>query len=232
MKNTIKCILSLYFACFSLSGIASQFQSPESIHDAILQYITSSLTSGTEYKIKPGQFDNRLQLPLCAEALEIFSHNGSLKSGRNAIGVKCNSEKKWTIYNSVIIFIYEDVIVLSQTVRRGEIFSRNSFRLEKRELSTLRSGYISDPQLIINKQATRNLGADTVINKSNITEPKLIKRGEKITINASTLGLNISMAGIAMMDGIKGQSIRIKNVKSKRLIQATVVKPGQVEVIF
>lgn len=224
-------MLSLLFTCYSQYGIASQIQSPESIHNAVRDYIASNLTA-TEYKLRLGQFDNRLQLSLCAEELEIFSHNGALKSGRNSIGVKCNSKKKWTIYNSAIISIYKEVIVLSQAVRRGDIFTRNSLQVEKKDLSTLRSGYLSDPKLIINKQASRNLRLGSVIYKSNLTEPRLIKRGEKVYINASTSNIDISMAGIAMMDGIKGQNIRVKNIKSKRFIQATVVKPGQVAVMF
>ena len=122
--------------------------------------------------------------------------------------------------------------MLSKSVRRGELFTMNSLLVEKKDLSTLRSGYISDSELIINKQASRNLRVGSVIYKSNLTEPRLIKRGEKVHINASTPNLDISMAGIAMMDGIKGQNIRVRNIKSKRFIQATVVKPGQVAVLF
>jgi flagella basal body P-ring formation protein FlgA len=232
MKNKIKCILSLFFTCYSLTSAASQFQSPASIHDAIRQYIASSLPTATEYKLTLGQFDNRLQLTQCAETLEVYSHNKALKSGRNAIGVKCNGKKKWSIYNSVIIYIYKDVFVLSQAVRRGELFTSKHIMLEKKELSSLRSGYISDPKLIINKQASRNLGLGSVIKKSNLAEPRLIKRGERVFINASMPNIKISMAGIAMMDGIKGQSIRVKNIKSKRFIQATVIKSGQVAVTF
>jgi flagella basal body P-ring formation protein FlgA len=63
-------------------------------------------------------------------------------------------------------------------------------------------------------------------------EPKLIKRGERVNIRTSNQNLVISMAGIAMMDGIKGQNIRIKNIKSKQIVHATVEKPGQVVVTF
>lgn len=38
------------------------------------------------------------------------------------------------------------------------------------------------------------------------------------------------MNGVAMMDGIKGQSIRIKNENSGRIINATVIEPGLVSV--
>ncbi len=212
--------------------MAAQIQATSSIHDAVRQFIALHLAPNTDYQLKIGQLDQRLKLPLCNTPLEAFIRLDSIKPGRNSVGVKCNDKKKWTIYTSATISIYKKVVVLSQHVRRGETFTSNNLTLEKREISKLRSGYLTNPTLIINKQATRNLSLGYVINKSNFTEPKLIKRGEKIYINASSPNLNISMAGIAMMDGIKGQRIRVKNIKSKQILQATVTRPGQVVVNF
>jgi len=65
-----------------------------------------------------------------------------------------------------------------------------------------------------------------------MTEPKLIKRGEKVIIKVNSPNLEISVAGIALMDGVKNQNIRIKNIKSKQIVQATVVKQGQVVVSY
>ena len=225
-------ILILLFAGYTQQTTASQTQSVSSIQEAIHLYIASNLTLDTDYKVRLGQLDNRLQLSQCIEPLEIFTHSRSIKPGRNSIGVKCNGTKKWTIYTSAIIYIYKEVIVLSQPIRRGEMFSQHNLHLEKRDLSTIRSGYLTDPLVVVNKQATRNLGLGSVINKSNYTEPKLIKRGEKVTIKVSSQYLNISVMGIAMMDGIKGQNIRVKNEKSHQIIQATVVQSGQVVVMF
>ena len=225
-------ILIVLFAGYTQQTTASQTQSTSSIQEAIHHYIASNLTSDTDYKVRLGQLDNRLKLSYCTEALDVFTHGRSIKPGRNSIGVKCNGTKKWTIYTSAIIYIYEEVIVLSQPIRRGEIFSQNNLHLEKRDISTIRSGYLTDPLAVVNKQATRNLGLGSVIKRSNYTEPKLVKRGEKVTIKASSPYLNISMKGVAMMDGIKGQHIRVKNEKSNKTIQATVVQAGLVLVIF
>ncbi len=210
---------------------AAKFQSISSIQQATRQYIINNLAPSTDYKLKLGQIDNRLKLPLCSEPLEISTHT-PLKAGRNSISVRCHSKKKWAIYTSAIINIYKNVIVLSQPIQRGEFYQKNHLQLEKREISTLRSGFFTDPQSIISKQATRNLSIGNVISQANITEPKLIKRGEKVTISLSNANLNISAMGIALMDGVKNQNIRIKNIKSKQIIQATVVKQGQVVVSF
>jgi len=232
MNKITALILILLFAGYTQQINASQMQSATSIQEAIHHYIASNMALDTDYKVRLGQLDNRLKLPHCTEPLDIFTHSSSIKPGRNSIGVKCKGTKKWTIYSSAIITIYKEVLVLTQPVHRGEIFSQNIFHFEKRDISTVRSGFLTDPLVVVNKQATRNLGMGSIINKSNFTEPKLIKKGEKVYIKANSPYLNISMQGIAMMDGIKGQNIRVKNEKSHQIVQATVVRPGQVIVMF
>jgi flagella basal body P-ring formation protein FlgA len=232
MKSATLIILLLSLCSYTLLSHASQIQSITSIKEAIDSFIASNLAKNTDYKIRHSHLDKRLKLSLCSEALDIFSHIGSIKAGRNSIGVKCNGDKKWTIYSSVNISIYKEVIVLTQPVRRGDIFSNSLFHQEKREISTLRSGFFTTPNPIINKQATRNLSAGTVITQTNFVEAKLIQRGEKVYITTNSPNLAISMAGIAMMDGVKGQNIRVKNLKTQQIVLGTVIKPGQVTVLF
>jgi len=232
MKKINLIIGTLLLTAYIQHSNASQVQSVASLQQASRQFIAENLTAETDYQIKLGQIDSRLKLPLCNEPLNIFTPKGSLKAGRNAIGIKCESKKKWTIYTSVIINIYKEVMVLSQPIKRGSFYTTKNIRLEKKEISDLRSGYFTGSQNIVNKQATRNLAQGSIITQRNITEPKLIKRGEKVTIKISSPNLEISASGIALMDGIQNQNIRIKNIKSQQIVQATVVNKGLVVVTF
>lgn len=225
-------LITLFVIFFTKQVSASQSQSAESIKKAIRLYVASNLSSDTEYKLTLGHFDNRLKLPLCNKPLDVFTRSNTVKPGRNSIGVKCNNLKKWTIYTPININLYKNILVLTQPIRRGKTFNNTMFKIERRDISLLRSGFITDPLSLINKQATRNLNSGSVLNKSNYTEPKLIKRGDTVSIQVSSQNLNISMAGIAVMDGKKGQKIKVKNIKSQQIVQATVKSPGQVVVIF
>jgi flagella basal body P-ring formation protein FlgA len=209
---------------------AAQFQTISSIQSAISHFITNEFKAANEYDYTLSQLDHRLNLPLCPKPLHIFTRTGSLKAGRNSIGVRCTSGKKWTIYTSAQIKSYRKVLVLTQAIRRGEIITEKHLSYKNRDIGDLHRGYILDTKLVINKQAKRNLSAGIVITGNHFIEPKLIKRGEKINIHATSTRFHISMAGIALMDGTKGQNIRVKNINSKRIIQATVVRPGQVSV--
>lgn len=125
----------------------------------------------------------------------------------------------------------QDVLILTRPVSRGQILTRQMLAIEKRDQARLRGGYFSRIESVENKQSLRNLPAGSVITFNNITDAVLIKRGERITISASSPGYNVRMQGKAMMDGTKGQSIRVKNVSSGRTITATVIKPGLVSII-
>lgn len=217
---------------YTQQSIATPYQSISSILEASRHYIVTHLTAEKDYKIKLEPIDNRLKLPLCDKTLIAFTAKSSLKPGRNSIGVKCTDKKKWTVYTSAFISLFKDVIVLTQPIRRGEFYTENMLHFEKKEVSGLRKGYFTDSDNIINKQASRNLSIGSVITQANITEPKLVKRGEKVTIKISSPNLVISAAGIALMDGVQNQNIRIKNIRSQQIVQATVVDQGQVVVTF
>lgn len=230
MKHLFYIIL---FTCLPLTpqiSEATQFQPLSSIHSAIDQYIVNHFKTSNHYDYTLSQLDPRLRLPLCIDTLQVSTQTSTLKSGQNSIAVHCTSGTRWTIYTSAKIRSYQKVLVLTQPISRGEIITEKSLSYKDRDVGELRQGYLLNSVQVINKQAKRNLAAGIVINNNQFTEPKLIKRGEKVNIQAKSPFFNISMAGIAMMDGKKGQNIRVKNIRSKRIIQATVLKRGQVSV--
>jgi len=228
--NTLLVVMLTLFVCVAQPSLASPLT--DRIQEAVKQYVASQLSSNIDYELKVGQLDSRLKLPPCHQPLNVFTHMDTIKPGRNSIGVSCPDKKKWTIYTTAIVQIYRNVIVLSQPVRRGEKVDKSNLEFKKKDISNLRMGYFTDLAPLLNKQYSKNLSPGAVINASNITEPKLIKRGEKVTITASSSNLSISMAGVALMDGKKNQNIKVKNLKTKQIIQATVVSRGKVMVIF
>lgn len=42
--------------------------------------------------------------------------------------------------------------------------------------------------------------------------------------------INVKMPGEALSDGAPGQQIRVRNLRSQRIIKARVIEPGTVEV--
>ncbi|GAB4272779.1 MAG: flagellar basal body P-ring formation chaperone FlgA [Methylomicrobium sp.] len=214
------------------SYATATYQAHESIYRTVTEFISDNVNASEEdYEIHVSSLDDRLKLPECAHELTAFTaHHERLKSGRFSVGVRCAGPQTWTIFVTGKLQIFENVLVLNQPVRRGQMLTRQMLSLDKRDRSKLRGGHFNDPDWVENKQATRSLPAGTVLNYSNIKDAVLIKRGEKIMISASSPEFHVRMPGQALMDGIKGQSIRVKNESSGRTIAATVIEPGLVSV--
>jgi len=207
------------------------WQSHESINAVVNDYLTQHITLTGEYEISLVPLDSRLRLSQCPEPLEAFTNGEITHAGRVAVGVRCNAEKKWSIFTSGFIKIYQNVVVLVRPLQRGETITAQHLAVERRDVSSLREDFATLPEQLENKQAIRNLDAGMILSAKHAIEPKLIKRGELVMINSDSPGFSIQMSGQAMMDGTKGQLIRIKNNTSGRIISATVVAPGRVVVM-
>ncbi len=231
IKNT-SLILALAFIFFATAHAEQSSQSHESIAETVKAYIAQNINLPGEYEVSLVPLDSRLNLPQCATPLEAFTTTDLIKAGRTTIGVRCNAEKRWSIFTSAIIKTYQMVVVLAQPIQRGEIITQQHLAIEKREVSNLREDFVTQIEQVENKQAARQLNTGTILSLKNIVEPKLIKRGDKIVISTTKPNFSIRMSGIAMMDGTKGQLISVKNQNSGRIISATVIEPGLVVVNY
>lgn len=231
IKNT-PLILALAFILSTTAQAEQGSQSLESIDAAVKSYIAQNINLPGEYEVSLVPLDSRLSLPQCPEPLEAFTTTDLIKAGRTTIGVRCNTEKKWSIFTSVIIKTYQIIVVLTHPIQRGEILTRQHLALERREVTNLRDDFVTQLEQVENKQVTRQLDSGTVLSLRNLVEPKLIKRGDRVVISTTKSDFSIKMSGIAMMDGTKGQLIRIKNQSSGRIINATVIEPGLVSVNY
>ncbi|MDD2658617.1 MAG: flagellar basal body P-ring formation chaperone FlgA [Methylococcales bacterium] len=227
IKNSLV-ILTLALLFFSSGHAEQKFQSLDSIYEFVKATVARSINAA-DYEISVLPLDNLLKLPECPKPLEASTPD-LIKAGRTTVGVYCNTENKWSISTSAVIKVYENVIVLTRPVQRGEIISRQNIAIKRRDISSLRGDFINQVEQIENKQAAQFIPAGVIVGSRNFIEPRLVKRGDKIVISALQPGFTIRMNGIAMMDGTKGQVIRIKNEKSGRIISGTVIEPGLVSV--
>ena len=227
IKNSFV-VLALALGFFTPGHAEEKFQSLNSIYEFVKDTVASNINT-SEYEISVIPLDSLLKLPECSVPLEAFKTTG-IKAGRTAIGVRCVAEKKWSIFTSADIKIYETVVVLSRPVQRGEIITKEHLAIEKRDVSKLRGDFVTQTEQIENKQAARQIQAGAILGLRSFIEPMVIKRGDKIIISSIQTDFAIRMSGVAMMDGTKGQFIRIKNENSGRIISATVIEPGLVSV--
>ncbi len=224
-------ILSLFLLSTEML-YAQEYQSINSIQTAITQFIEANIDTTQEYEIQLNKLDSRLKLANCSTPIEAYSNDKQIEAGIFSIGVRCNGKQKWSLFHSAKLTVYINVLALKQALKRNTVISQNNIVLVKKSTSKLRHGYFTNYQQIKNQLAARNLRTGTILQPSHVTHPQLIKKGEQVTIHAFSSSFSIKMSGKALMSGSLGERIKVKNYRSKKVVEGTITKVGTVSVNY
>ncbi len=225
-RRTIFCLLAL----LPLGAQGSDYQSLASIRAAAEQFALAQGQGQGHVEVTIGALDRRLHLPRCSLPLRAFLPPGSRLQGNTAIGVSCPDARPWKIYVPTRIRLMQRVLVAKRPLIRGERLQAEDLDYAEQDITRLRSGYFTDARNLVGKVLSQAVMPGRVISPRIIDNPRLVRRGQDVTILAGSDGFEIRMKGKAMMDGKAGDVIRVKNSKSKRIVEGQVVAASTVKV--
>ena len=206
-------------------------QSHAAIRDAATAFATANLDGDADdINVRAANLDKRLRLHACSVPLEAFAPSGSGRIGQITVGVRCPDEKPWSLYVKVKIQQFSPVVVIKHAMPRGALLSKADLRVEKRDISKYHQGVIDEPDQAIGKLLKRSIPGGSVLQPTQLKAPKLVHRGESITIISQTNAISIRMNGKALADAGHGQRVRVRNSSSRRIVEGIVTGPGQVRV--
>jgi flagella basal body P-ring formation protein FlgA len=146
--------------------------------------------------------------------------------------VSCKGKKSWALNVPININLITSVVILNQPISRGVALRADHLAYRNINISQLRSGYFLRKDLVIGKQSKRALSGETVLNGHLVVPALLIHKGDRVVIMAKRGLMSVKMPGEAMNDGREGKQIRVKNIRSNRIVRARVVDSGLVVVNF
>lgn len=123
-----------------------------------------------------------------------------------------------------------EIIVAARALPAGHVIADGDLRQERRDVSGLR-GPLSDRQAVIGLILRRAVRPGQVLRKQMLIAPLLVRRGEVVTIVATSGTVMASMAGEALDAGRSGAIIRVRNVATGKVIRARVTGHATVEPI-
>ncbi len=204
----------------------------EQIRDTAQAFIHSQIPSQTGIKttVSVGYIDPRLRLQLCDQSLISSETNPHTRASQRVVKVSCPGSKPWSIFIPVKVSQRAKVLVAKKVIYRGTRISAEDLIFSEKNLERLTRGYFLSAQDINAMLAKRTITAKTIITPGHLKLPFLIKKGQKVTIIAEVSGIEIKMQGKAMMNGAKGDLIKVKNSSSEKVLQVIVKAAGKVEV--
>jgi flagella basal body P-ring formation protein FlgA len=123
-----------------------------------------------------------------------------------------------------------EAAVLNRSIARGETVHTSDFSSERRAKGTVPADVQADALQLAGRVARRALAAGSVVRSGDLAKPEIVARGDIVTAVYEVPGLTLTLRARASEAGAQGDVIAIVNPQSKKVLQATVVAPGQVAV--
>lgn len=211
---------------------ANSFQSHKSITHAVQEFIVQQKVPLNNLQVTLTSLNDKLVLPKCGKTLQVTMAPGTKLMGNTSLTIRCSSPQKWKIHVAAHIDGQVSALIARHPIPRGMVIRNDDLEFVSRRYSQLNHGYYVSAKLLTNMEAKRNIRAGQIMTPNLIKAQKLVLRGEHITIIAQNGGINLRVKGKALMDGQIGQTIKVRNLNSKKLIYARVISAGMVRVHF
>lgn len=120
-----------------------------------------------------------------------------------------------------------EVLVLVRDVGRGHRIAEVD--LEWAEASTARTvrNGATDMSAAVGMETRRALRAGQPIQTSDLKPAALVRKGQPVKLIYAAPGLRLTVDGLAQADAAKGESVRVLNTYSKRMIEAVAEAEGE-----
>ncbi|KAB5621839.1 flagellar basal body P-ring formation protein FlgA [Pseudomonas putida] len=232
--------IPLAIACLLASGartLADSFTLPEQLigvtqgflEFTVEDYMTRTQTVG-RYDIQVNNLDPRLRMPVCSQQLDASLESPAQPLGRVTVRVRCDGTSPWTVFVPAQVKLFRDVVVMTRPLKRESVIGEGDVALRERDVSTLGQGFLSELDQAVGMKLLRPTVLDQVLTLQQLEQADVIRKGDHVVITARSGGLSVRMPGEALSKGGLTEQIRVRNLNSQRVVKATVVGPGQVEV--
>jgi len=219
----------------SLAGAADVpgWQSHESIRAAAADAVSLQWsTAGGRVNVVADELDSRIRLAACNDELTVNIPYKGRKATQVTAQVRCAGPKPWKLHVPVRLTVFESVVVATRALPRDGLLTAADVTLAERDTGELDYGYLSAVSDAVGQRLRRPLSAGEAIAPGTLEMPPLVRRGQQVTLQARSGGMQIRMAGVAQSDGIRGQVIAVQNLSSGREVEGIVRSAKSVEVLL
>lgn len=218
-------MISFIFILVSATTSAQTFDR-DYLTNFIKLFIEKEIPTPTngQISIEVSSIDPRITIKPCQSQLQ--ANIPEKHNGRNFnVKLNCNDETPWHIFFPVRIITIVPVVVAQNSISKGTRLDETNIRTEYKDISSIRGAIIDEETLVLGTHAIRTISAGTAITERNIC---FICKKQQMTIIAQSDNFMIKTTGIALENGAIGDQIRVKNVKSGRIIRARVKSINEV----
>lgn len=180
-------------------------------------------------RVTAGTLDPRMGNRSCEQPLHIALANNASLERQTTVMVSCPDRDTWRLFIPVRIEQLRPVLVTTRPLTPGDIIGRSDIKLSHIDIHQVRDALMTEPDDLIGAQVKRRIGANQPFQARHTC---FVCRGQDVTIISGSNGLEIRATGVARSDGLLGERITVRNIRSNQEIQAVVSGSNEVRVGF
>ncbi|MCH4875725.1 flagellar basal body P-ring formation protein FlgA [Pseudomonas sp. TMW22091] len=207
------------------------------IDDGVRRYFTQRLSEraadqgwqGLRFTQKVFALPTDLPGLKCPQPLQVEAEQQpSSVLGRKRVRLTCAGQPASSITVTAQATVFIRAVVATQVLEREEPISEAMLTVREVSLGKQDQAYFNRIDQVEGLSAKRRIRADQALTQEMLTSPWLVRRGQRVTMQARHGAIQANTEGEALTDGRKGDVIRVKNVTSGKIIEAQVTGVGVV----
>lgn len=188
------------------------------------QQLATSQDIEQEVQLYP--LDHRLPAKHCDAPLEFSLVAGKIQR-QNTIRVLCPDEPGWQLFLSAKVSQMMSTVIARRQIPAGSLIDGDMLQINRVELNQTRGRLVQDPQLIVGARVKRSLQPGQILTQHDLC---LVCKGDVVTIEGISTGLSVTTQATALQDGTLGESVKVQNNQSNRVIKAEIVAVKRVAI--
>jgi flagella basal body P-ring formation protein FlgA len=180
-------------------------------------------------------FDNHaLEIDLPADqntdfTLANFSYDASSKRFRADLTAQT---ERGPFVQSVTghVAVKRTVPILAHRVEAGMTISENDLDWQQVPEERITADIITEGSQLVGRELRRDTAEGEILHAHDVVSPRLVLRGALVTMKIETPFITVTAQGKSQQDGAQGDTVRVVNTQSNRVVEGTVTGPGTIEI--
>ncbi|NYS61683.1 flagellar basal body P-ring formation protein FlgA [Halomonas salicampi] len=170
-------------------------------------------------------------LPACINPTPFLPNADQAPLGRVSVGVRCGEQQSQIRYLQAQVDVIGPYAVASEDISRGTLITESMLNTQRGNLGELSSRTLTDADNIVGNVALRPIRSGSSFQAHDIQAPRLVERGQRVTVIAEGTAFRISREGEAMDDGGLDERIRVR-FGSREILEARIIADGVLQLDF
>lgn len=202
---------------------------PAIIQEEIAAYLQKNNASLGKFNVELSNKNQRIVLPSSyAPMVDVISVDYDARRDRFQAVVATQDGRNIDVAGRIAKLT--TVPVLSRTISSGDIIQDRDISWLEVDSSQVTPNLIVDKKQLVGRTPRRSLSEMSLVRANDIETPLSVAKGDTVDVQLITDKIQLAIKARALSDGAVGDTVRVLNVSSNRVIDAIVTGPQKVEV--